>query len=408
MRISFLISNAYAVGGTVRTTFTLARTLADRHDVEIVSVFRHKDEPVFDAGPHVPVRSLVDERPDSPRDATGRHPDHALPARLYPSADGRYDQYSALTDRLLAAHLRTLDADAVIGTRPGLNVAVARHTRRGVLRIGQEHLTFGTHPRELRVALSAAYPRLHAVVTMTDADARAYREQLRLPGVVVTAIPNGVPAPSVPPSDNSARCVMAAGRLAPLKHFNHLVKAFARVARARPDWHLRIYGNGPRHDALRAQIDRLGLYNHVLLMGTVHPLETEWPKSSIAAHTSTLESFGLTIAEAMRGGLPVVAADCPLGPREIIRDGEDGLLVPPGEPAAVARGLLRLIDDEDLRQEMGTAALANAARFDPARAAERYDDLFTRLHAHRPTLPLTGTVLSGLYAHRTREGAEAA
>lgn len=407
MRISFLISNAYAVGGTVRTTFTLARTLAEQHDVEIVSVFRHEDEPVFDAGPHVPVRALVEDRPHSPGYAAG-HPDHARPARRYPSGDGRYHQYSALTDRLLAGHLRHLDADAVIGTRPGLNVVVARHTRRGVLRVGQEHLTFATHRRRLRVALSAAYPRLHAVVTMTEADARSYREELRLPGVVVTAIPNGVPAPGVPPSDNTARCVMAAGRLAPLKHFNHLVKAFARVARARPDWQLRIYGNGPRHDALRAQIDRLGLYNHVLLMGTVHPLETEWPKGSIAAHTSTLESFGLTIAEAMRGGLPVVAADCPLGPREIIQDGEDGLLVPPGEPAAVARGLLRLIDDEDLRQEMGTAALANAARFDPARAAERYDALFARLHAARPTLPLTGTVLGGLYAHRTREGAEAA
>ncbi|WP_181788422.1 glycosyltransferase family 4 protein [Streptomyces phytophilus] len=407
MRISFLISNAYAVGGTVRTTFTLARTLAEQHDVEIVSVFRREDEPFFDAGPRVPVRALLDARPGSPGSAAD-HPDHALPARHYPPADGRYDQYSALTDRLLAEHLRHLGADAVVGTRPGLNVAVARHTRRGVLRLGQEHLTFATHPRQLRVALSAAYPRLHAVVTMTEADARAYRAHLRLPGVAVTAIPNGVPAPDVPPSDNTARCVVAAGRLAPLKHFDHLVKAFDRVADAHPDWQLRIYGTGPRHDALRAQIDRLGLYNHVFLMGAVHPMEPEWPKGSIAAHTSALESFGLSIAEAMRGGLPVVATDCPLGPREIIHDGEDGLLVPPRKPAAVARGLLRLIGDEDLRQEMGTAALANAARFDPARAAERYDDLFARLHAHRPTLPLTGTVLGGLYAHRTREGAEAA
>ncbi|MFW6719025.1 glycosyltransferase family 4 protein [Streptomyces sp. MAR4 CNY-716] len=407
MRISFLISNAYAVGGTVRTTFTLARTLAEQHDVEIVSVFRLEDEPFFDAGPRVPVRALLDARPGSPGYAAG-HPDHALPARHYPRADGRYDQYSALTDRLLGEHLRHLGADAVVGTRPGLNVALSRHTRRGVLRIGQEHLTFATHPRQLRVALSAAYPRLHAVVTMTEADARAYRAHLRLPGVAVTAIPNGVPAPDVPPSDNTARCVVAAGRLAPLKHFDHLVKAFVRVADVHPDWQLRIYGTGPRHDALRAQIDRLGLYNNVLLMGAVHPMETEWQKGSIAAHTSVLESFGLSIAEAMRGGLPVVATDCPLGPREIIHDGEDGLLVPPQKPAAAARGLLRLIGDEDLRQEMGTAALANAARFDPARAAERYDDLFARLHAHRPTLPLTGTVLGGLYAHRTREGAEAA
>ncbi|OEU96458.1 glycosyl transferase, partial [Streptomyces abyssalis] len=87
----------------------------------------------------------------------------------------------------------------------------------------------------------------------------------------------------------------------------------------------RIYGSGREREKLRLLIDELGLYNHVFLMGPAHPIEAEWAKGAIGAVTSSLESFGMTIVEAMRCGLPVVATDCPHGPGEIIRDGVDGL-----------------------------------------------------------------------------------
>ncbi|GAA2080855.1 hypothetical protein GCM10009801_39400 [Streptomyces albiaxialis] len=400
MHISFLLHNGYAIGGTVRTTYNLARTLAEHHDVEVVSVFRHRDRPVFDPGPGVRLRSLVDTRRRPARAGDGLGAEHAHPAEVFPPEDGKYPMYSALTDRLIGEHLRTTEADVVIGTRPGLNVHVARQTRRGPVRLGQEHLTLATHSRRLKLVLRGVYPRLDALTTVTEADAADYRNKLRLPGVRIEALPNSVPTPGISPSDGTSKWVVAAGRLAPAKRYDLLIRAFSKVVVDRPDWKLRIYGGGRERDGLRTLIDDLGLYNHVYLMGPAHPLEPEWAKGSIGAVTSSLESFGMTIVEAMRCGLPVVATDCPHGPGEIIRSGVDGTLVPMGDEDAVADALLQLINDDELRQRMGRAALADSERFDPARVGARYEalmrDLMTKssrgLHRTR------GTLLGGAYA----------
>lgn len=378
MHIAFLLNSGYGMGGTIRTTYNLARTLAEHHDVEVVSVFRYRDRPFFDPGPGVSLRSLVDMRRHSPG-YEGDHPEHALPAAVFPASDGRHPQYSALTDRRIGEYLATTRADVVIGTRPGLNAHIARQTRRGPARLGQEHLTLATHSARLKLMLRDTYPRLDAVTTVTEADARDYRRILRLPGVRVEALPNSVPAPDVVPADGSGKWVVAAGRLAPAKRYDVLIRAFARAAAERPDWGLRIYGSGRERDKLRSLIDRLGLYNHVFLMGPAHPIEAEWAKGAIGAVTSSLESFGMTIVEAMRCGLPVVATDCPHGPGEIIRDGVDGLLAPTGDVPAVSGALLRLMNDDALRQRMRQAALVSSARFDPARVGARYEELLTGL-----------------------------
>ncbi|NLU76425.1 glycosyltransferase family 4 protein [Streptomyces sp. HNM0575] len=399
MHISFLISSAYGMGGTIRTTFNLARTLAEHHDVEVVSVFRYRDTPFFDPGPGVRLRSLVDMRRHSPG-YEGDDPEHALPARVFPRGDGRYPLYSALTDRRIGEHLGSTTADVVIGTRPGLNAHIARQTRRGPARLGQEHLTLATHPARLKLILRATYPRLDAVTTVTEADARDYRRILRLPGVRIEALPNSVPVPDVRPADGTGKWVVAAGRLAPAKRYDVLIRAFGEAVAERPDWGLRIYGNGRERDRLRALIDELGLYNHVFLMGPAHPIEAEWAKGAIGAVTSSLESFGMTIVEAMRCGLPVVATDCPHGPGEIIRDGVDGFLAPTNDIPAVSGALLRLMNDDDLRRRMGQAAVASSARFDPSKVGARYDDLLRAL-AKRPGGAVhraRGLLLGGAYA----------
>ncbi|MFF2653453.1 glycosyltransferase family 4 protein [Streptomyces sp. NPDC058045] len=383
MHISFLIHNGYGIGGTIKTTYNLADMLAEQHDVEIVSVFRHRDTPQLPPGPRVRLRHLVDLRRDSPHcDADA--PAHRRPSRAFPRAESRYTQYSELTDARIAAQLRETRADVVVATRPGLNVHLARDTRRGPVRVGQEHLTLDSHSRRLRARLSAAYPQLDALTTTTEADARAYRSRMRLPGVRLEAVPNPVPAPAVQPADGAGKWVVAAGRLAPVKRYDLLIRAFDRVRAERPDWRLRIYGSGKQKEALRQLIDSLGLYNHVYLMGPAHPIEPEWVKGSIAAVTSSLESFGMTIVEAMRCGLPVVSTDCPHGPGEIIADGVDGRLVEVGNAEAVAAGLLELINDDALRHRMAAAALRDARRFDPASIAERHEDLYTGLAARGP------------------------
>ncbi|WP_050514515.1 glycosyltransferase family 4 protein [Streptomyces rimosus] len=388
MRIAFLLHNAYAIGGTTRTTFNLAASLAGQHDVRLVSVFRHQAAPSLAAPSGVPLTALVDRRGSA---ADMADPRAAQPGVLFPAGESRAGQYHRLAEQRIVDWLAATDADAVISARTGLNVLLARFGPPGALRIGQEHLTHDSHPHRLRRELRRWYPQLDALVTMTRADAQAHRAGLRLPYGMVEAIPNSVPATAAGPADGAAKVVVAAGRLTRVKRYDMLIDAFARVSARRPDWTLRIYGEGPEKDRLAADVERRGLGGRVRLMGAVTPLDAEWGKGSIAAVTSAQESFGMTIVEAMRCGLPVVSTDCPHGPREILRDGIDGLLVPRDDVRAYSAALLRLMDDRQLRTRMGAAARERVTRsFDPTDAARRYDALLTTLRARR-TAPSPGT-----------------
>lgn len=379
MKIALLLHNAYGIGGTVRTTLNLAAALAERHEVEIASMFRHRDEPCFAVDPRVRIVPLVDTR--AGRD--DRDDRYHRPAVIFPQAEGRHHQYSVLNDARVRAYLATCAADVVIGTRPGVNVYLARFAPRTSLRIAQEHLTHDTHTARLRACLAPHYRTVDAVVTTTRADALVYRARMPLPGVRVLGIPNSVPESRVPPSDGTAKIVAAAGRLAPMKRFDLLIRAFAIVAAKHPDWTLRIHGGGAREERLRRLAGTLGLGAAVELTGPVSPIEPEFARASILAVASDLESFGMTIVEAMRVGVPVVSTDCPLGPAEIITDGVDGRLVPPGNAAALAAALCELIEDDEGRRAMGKAALETARRYDPGALARRYEQLFLELDATR-------------------------
>ncbi|MEV7325429.1 glycosyltransferase family 4 protein [Streptomyces sp. NPDC093970] len=377
MRISFLLHNAYGIGGTIATTFNLAQALADRHEVEIVSVLRHRERPDFALDPRVSLRPLVDLRHEK------EHPLHREPARVFPAAEIRYGQYSELTDLRIGDYLAQTDAEVVIGTRPGLNVHLARQAPEHVVRIGQEHLTLDSHSPRLRTALRRAYRRLDVLTTVTEADAVSYRRKMRLPGVRVQALPNSVPDPVLPAADGTAKLIVAAGRLVPVKRYDLLVEAFAPVAAAHPDWRLRIYGKGGEQARLRQLIEDLGLSDHAFLMGAAAPMEAEWVKGSIGANAANFEAFGMTIVEAMRCGLPVVSTDCPYGPGEIIEDGTDGRLVPVGDREALSAALLELVQDDERRRHMGRRALENARRFGPVPVVAQAEELIDEAVAAR-------------------------
>jgi glycosyl transferase family 1 len=223
--------------------------------------------------------------------------------------------------------------------------------------------------------------RIDAFVTVSRRDAEDYRANTRLGRTRLLHIPNGIPAPAVAPSHGRAKLIVAAGRLVKSKRYDVLLRAFAKVIAERPDWQLRIYGDGDQKTALRALVLELGLHNHVRIMGGYMPIEPEWAKSSIAAVSADKEPFGMTLVEAMRCGVPVVSTDAPHGPGEILTDGVDGLLTPVGDPDAMGDALLRLINDDRLRQSMAAAALASSTRYDPAPIAERYEQLFEELAA---------------------------
>ncbi|MFI9552454.1 glycosyltransferase [Nonomuraea endophytica] len=352
MKVSLMLPSAYGMRGDIRSTLNLASALAERHEVEVISIRRQKEKPFFPVGSKVRLRSVVDVRPGV------RH--------LFPSGQMR-------TEVALWRTLRGLKSDVLITTRPGLSVQAARYGPREILRIARE---WG------RPAVPAPvrkfYPRLDAVVTATES-AREEWTRLVEGGPKVLAVPDALPRGPWPRSRMDNRIVAAGGRWVPAKAYDRLIRAFAMVADKRPDWRLRLYGGGPEERRLRALVRELDLHNHVYFMGTTPDLAGEFAKASIVATTSRTEDLGMTVLEAMGCGVPVVAFDGARGPSEFVATGYNGVLVPEGEEQMFAAALLALIDDERRRRSLAAGALETTARHSADGVGEQWEKLISEL-----------------------------
>jgi len=373
--------DAFSVGGTIRATFTTASALADRHEVEVVSVYRRRPGPRLPLDPRVRLRVLSDEwvPPLPTSEPVGRLERGLgrLPSVLVPWSERRHRSFSARTDLRLVRYLRGLDGGVLVATRPGLAVTVARWTPSSVVRVAQEHVFLANHPRALRRAVRRTYGRLDAVVTLTERDAVDYRTLLgtRAPARTrVACIPSAAPSTGAR-STHGRKVVVAAGRLVPAKGFDRLVPAFAAVSARHPDWSLRIYGTGGERALLEGLVHRHGLERCVQLMGFAGHLDEELAEASVFVLSSRNEGFPMVLLEAMAVGVPVVSFDCRNGPADLVTDGVDGLLVPQGDVVGLAEAMCRLIEEPGWRREMGQAALATAATYTPHRMADRWEQL---------------------------------
>ncbi|WP_312364692.1 glycosyltransferase family 4 protein [Sphingobacterium sp.] len=191
----------------------------------------------------------------------------------------------------------------------------------------------------------------------------------------VHVIPNPIVLRPREQSLCQAKQVIAVGRYVPQKGFDLLIEAWRIVNVRHPDWVLKIYGDGSPVE-LQYQIDRLGLAESCRLKPSTTAIEKKYCDSSIFVLSSRYEGFGMVLIEAMACGLPAVAFDCPSGPSEIVRDGEDGYLVENGNVEELAKRICDLIEDDLLRKEMGERAQLNSARFHMENIAAQWKDLF--------------------------------
>lgn len=216
--------------------------------------------------------------------------------------------------------------------------------------------------------------KLDRLVVLTEDDKQSWVELNN-----VEVIPDPLPFLPSRRSHQTEKRVLAVGRYSHEKGFDLLLKAWSVVEKSCLDWRLDVYGDGDR-SPYEQLVSNLGIdKNRCVLHGRTEDVEAEYVNSSVFVCSSRFEGFGMVMIEAMACGLPVVSFDCPWGPRSIISNQEDGLLVESGNIDKLADAIMKMIHDGDLRSSMAHAALRNVERFRLDRIAIQWKQVFTSL-----------------------------
>lgn len=279
-------------------------------------------------------------------------------------------------DVLLSAltHMNVVTVFAARAVRTPARVVVTEHQHMGIGWAAGEHARDRLLPRLARLA----YRHADEVVAVSREMARDLEARLKLRKTVQT-IYNPIPfddlrqkalAPAPHPwLDDDIPVLAAVGRMTPQKGFDTLLQAMAAL-----DSHPRliILGEGPLRDALERMVDDLGLRERVALPGFVDNPYPILARAAAFVSSSRWEGLPTVLLEALALDVPIVATDCPTGPREILEDGRLGVLVPPDNPAALAQAIAQTLAGD------GPSGSFDESQYRTEAVVERYLRVFER------------------------------
>lgn len=220
--------------------------------------------------------------------------------------------------------------------------------------------------------------RFDKFVVLTNED-RGYWG--KLPNICV--IPNAAMFVADRYSDVSNKRVIAVGRLDYQKGFDRLIQAWEIVYKSGKynDWRLDIFGQGEWKEMLQGMIDERGLNSSAFINKPTKNIGKEYAESAMLVMSSNYEGFPMVMIEAMACGLPVVAFDFKCGPKDIISDGENGLIIRNGDIEALAEGMMRLMEDTENRKRMSLNARKIVDTYSEKAVMDKWIGLFNNLTA---------------------------
>jgi glycosyltransferase involved in cell wall biosynthesis len=158
-----------------------------------------------------------------------------------------------------------------------------------------------------------------------------------------------------------------------------MLKVWQKVIQKNPEWMLDIYVKPNDNREIQTLVNSLNIRGNVMFHEPVKNINDKYIESSILVMTSRTEGFGMVLIEAMACGLPVLAYDCPVGPRSIITNNENGFLIEDGNIDLFIEKLNLLIENENLRIEMGNKAKENSNRYNLDTIMLQWKNLFEGL-----------------------------
>lgn len=360
-------------GGVEKSITTLANMLAEKKDfeVEVISIYKLYENPVFEFLPNVKITYLIDN------DLAERvkeykllffhfhfiklfqrlHQDYFSKLKFldfFKDAFGGIFMYHKRKKVMKKAIIKS-DADIIISTRTFLNDLLSMYGKTNVLKIGWEH---NHHHNNMKYAFSVirSSKNLDYLVLVSRDLHRFYQRKMISYPCKCVYIPNTIDKIPRVKSPLKEKRFVSVGRLSSEKGQLDLLKIYQLVLKRYPDWVLDIVGDGPERRHLEQYCKDKKIDDKVVFHGFQNTpyIDKLFHKSSIYIMTSYTESFGIVLLEAMSHGIPCLAYDCAEGAREIITSGSDGYLIKNRNEQMMVRKIIDLIKDEQKRVQLGS------------------------------------------------------
>lgn len=211
------------------------------------------------------------------------------------------------------------------------------------------------------------YPKAKGIISQTTYSKTFLQKETNHTNICV--IPNPVDAAKFN-GQQRRKVILNVGRLISSKKIEILLEIFAQTNHG--DWNLWIVGDGPLRFQLEEKAAQLGISNAVKFWGSQKDIAGYYSQSAIFAFTSVSEGFPNALLEALAAGLPCISFDCVAGPSDLIQDGVNGFLIPEMDTETYLSKLQHLMDNVELRNNMGNQALETAKEFHISKIGEDY------------------------------------
>ncbi len=359
-KITFLMLHLN-YGGIEKQVTTLANELSKEYKIEIISLYNIlSGKSFYELDERINVKYIFNSGPNRSeiKNALKKFKLINLVSELRKAFKMLYTKYFGLKKII-----NKLNTDILISSRIEFSKQIKRDD---IITISQEH-SFIDEKKYIK-KVKRSFKHIKYLVVMTKGAKQRYDEWLKKekikPEVVV--IPNMIKENKTEKNstlDNNQ--IISVGRLEEVKDFYTLILVFSVIVKKYPNYVLKIIGEGSMREKLEEQIKNCNLEKKVILTGKLNENEinNEFLKSDIFVLTSKSESFSLVLCEAMNYGIPCVAFDVDVGPREIIQNGKNGFLIEDRNIDLMIKKIDELLSNNVLRKELGEEAKCYSKKF---------------------------------------------
>ena len=364
-------------GGVEMAISLLSNALAKQgYNVTILCVYNF-GEIAYHLEPNVKIQYLTEVKPNKDelfKAIRERNIKKVLKEGFY-SAKVLYLKNARMRDAL-----KSIKNGIVISTRNEHSVLLSKYGNKDVYKIAQLH-----HDHEFKKKyindFRKKYGNIDKFVLLTDEIKNEVEEMMKGYNSYTkcVTIPNFLDSISHETKTYiREKTVVSVGRLHPVKGFDRLLEIWSEVVKQEPDWKLLLIGDGDEKENLLSLAQKLGIENSVVFKGALahEKVLDEMTKSSIYLMTSYSECFPFVLIEAMSCGLPVIAFNVRVGPRVIVKDGENGILLKDKDNIAFKDAVLSLIRDNNTREIYSKNAIDTANDFTEENIVKEWISLF--------------------------------